>query len=557
MAAPAIREGVRPRTAASEPSTQKQDKIQHGYCKPDLRDDQIVGGGKERAVTHYTPGIVITKKGRESDKRMDTHQTWEFGGPWGVTAMMTFFPMLMYYLWICLWFYDGKLVHPTSFSDVVPFFQRMGGHIYHDAFPTPRAFIGYGGLMLVEFVLAWVVPGFWQEGLPVPSLNYKTLWYKCNALGCLYLTLIIAALLHISGIYPLTQIIVHFGEYMTVSMIAGFAVSLATYLHAVLTNQTHRMSGSFAYDFFMGAELNPRIGPIDLKMWAEVRIPWILLFLISVSGALQQYEEYGYVTPNMAFMVLATGLYINACAKGEECIPQTWDMFYEKWGFMVIFWNFAGVPFTYCYSIVYMAAHPPSYYRFSTPMYIFLYALLIFAHFVFDSSMAQKSRFRMQLQGTLKVRWTFPQWPWSTLKDPRYLQTEHGNALLIDGWWQFLRKPNYTADWTQSFLWGAIAGTHSIIPYYYSMFFLAVLVHRCSRDFERCERKYGKDWEKYCQVCRAHAHPADRAVPLHSVRVLSSTTWRPCAPLHGRSGGSARGERPADPSRSVRCLCSP
>lgn len=35
-------------------------------------------------------------------------------------------------------------------------------------------------------------------------------------------------------------------------------------------------------------------------------------------------EVYGYVTPNMAFMVLATGLYINACAKGEECIPQTW-----------------------------------------------------------------------------------------------------------------------------------------------------------------------------------------------------------------------------------------
>lgn len=35
-------------------------------------------------------------------------------------------------------------------------------------------------------------------------------------------------------------------------------------------------------------------------------------------------EVYGYVTPNMAFMVLATGLYINACCKGEECIPQTW-----------------------------------------------------------------------------------------------------------------------------------------------------------------------------------------------------------------------------------------
>ena len=354
--------------------------------------------------------------------------------------------------------------------------------------------------MLVEFLLAWIMPGYMQEGLPVPSLNYKTLMYKCNALGCLYSTLIIAAALHVSGVFRLTQIIEHFGEYMTVSMIAGFAVSFATYFHAVFTHTTHRMSGNFMYDFFMGAALNPRIGPIDLKMWAEVRIPWVLLFMISVSGACQQYEQYGYVTPNMAFMVLATGLYLNACAKGEECIPQTWDMFHEKWGFMVIFWNFAGVPFTYCYSIVYMAAHPPEYYRFSTPTYVFMYALLLFAHFVFDSSMAQKSRFRMQLQGTLKVRWSFPQWPWSTLSNPRYLQTEHGNALLIDGWWQFLRKPNYTADWTQAFLWGAIAGTRSVIPYYYSVFFLAVLTHRCSRDFERCARKYGKDWDKYCRI---------------------------------------------------------
>ena len=489
-----------PKRKTSRRSMRSKPEYHHSYCKPDMRDDQIMGGGKPRSSRRSSRGISITQKGQASDKRMDTHHEYEFGGPWGVTAMITLFPLLMYYLWICLWFYDGKLAHPSRLQDVGPFLQRMGSHVYNDAFPTPRAFIGYGGLMLLEFVLAWIVPGYMQPGLPVPSLGYKTLMYKCNAVGCLYLTLAITFVLHVTGVFRLTSIMDHFGEYMTVSMIAGFGVSIATYVHAVVTNSTHRMSGNLIYDFFMGAELNPRIGPIDLKMWAEVRIPWVLLFMISLSGACKQYEQYGYVTPNMAFMVLATGLYINACAKGEECIPQTWDMFYEKWGWMVIFWNFAGVPFTYCYSIVYMAMHPPEYYRFSTPTYVFMYALLIFAHFVFDSSMAQKSRFRMQLQGTLKVRNTFPQWPWSTLRDPVYLQTSHGNALLIDGWWQFLRKPNYTADWTQAFLWGAIAGTNSIIPYYYSVFFLAVLTHRCGRDFDRCARKYGADWDKYCSI---------------------------------------------------------
>ena len=42
---------------------------------------------------------------------------------------MTGFPILMYYLWICLWFYDGKLVHPTSTEDIKPFLARMWGHI--------------------------------------------------------------------------------------------------------------------------------------------------------------------------------------------------------------------------------------------------------------------------------------------------------------------------------------------------------------------------------------------------------------------------------------------
>lgn len=84
---------------------------------------------------------------------------------------------------------------------------------------------------------------------------------------------------------------------MTVSMFYGFAVSFATYFWAVWTGNAIRMSGNFAYDLFMGAALNPRLGSVDLKMWAEVRIPWVLLFLIAVSGGVKQYETYGYCTP--------------------------------------------------------------------------------------------------------------------------------------------------------------------------------------------------------------------------------------------------------------------
>lgn len=49
----------------------------HGYFKVDLSDDQIIGGGKERALVNYNPGIIISEKGRETDKRLDKHTDQE------------------------------------------------------------------------------------------------------------------------------------------------------------------------------------------------------------------------------------------------------------------------------------------------------------------------------------------------------------------------------------------------------------------------------------------------------------------------------------------------
>ncbi|KAF8653541.1 hypothetical protein AX16_003905 [Volvariella volvacea WC 439] len=415
---------------------------------------------------------------------------------------MTGFPILMYYLWICLWFYDGKLVHPTSVDDIVPFLWRMWEHVRTDASPNLYAWKVYSANFFFQLIIAQLFTGYQQEGLPVPSLGYKTLMYNCNANLTLYFTIVVSAVLHYTGIFRLTEIIDNYGHLMTVAIIYGFGVSFGVYFWAVWTNDTIRMSGNFIYDVFMGASLNPRIGRIDLKMWAEVRIPWVIVFYLSISGACKQYEQLGYVTPNMAFMVLATGLYINACAKGEECIPQTWDMYHEKWGFMVIFWNFAGVPFSYVYSVVYMASHDPSKYQFSTFGYIFIYTTLLTAYFIWDTAMAQKSHFKMQTQGITKFRKTFPQLPWNVVENPTYIQTAHGNRLLTSGWWAYSRKPNYVADWTMSLTWGAIIGTATIIPYFYSVFFIVVLIHRCSRDFERCSKKYGKDWDRYCEIVR-------------------------------------------------------
>ncbi|KAG2365024.1 ergosterol biosynthesis ERG4/ERG24 family-domain-containing protein [Suillus spraguei] len=336
------------------------------------------GTGNEsrlRSVDASAKPLTTTDEGRKVDQLLHEHQTYEFGGPAGVTAMMVGFPILMYYLWICLWFYDGKLVYPTSCEDIVPFLARILGFFR----PNGYAWKVYTGLVVYQLLLASVMPGYQQE----------------------------AAALHYCHIFRLTEIIDNYGHIMSVTMIYGFAVFFSMYFITVAAGNEIRMSGNFIYDVF-------------------VRISWVIVFFLAVSGGCHQYEQYGYVTPVR-------------------------PLYHEKWGFMVIFWNFAGVPFLcrHTYTLVCMASHDPSNYQFSTPTYVIIFAVLLMAYYIWDTSLTQKR---------------------GTLKKPEFIQTAHGSSLLISGWWRYSRKPNYVADWTMSHCWGAVIGSATTIPYFYSVF---------------------------------------------------------------------------------------
>ncbi|KAI8822166.1 ergosterol biosynthesis ERG4/ERG24 [Fimicolochytrium jonesii] len=434
------------------------------------------------------------------DLQLDKQIHLEFGGPIGVTIMMIFFPSLMYYFWICIEFNNGHLAHPASLDTIGEWSLQQWDLLVKHAAPNVFAVTSYTIFIFFQFALAAFMPGPVVKGLPVPSLGFKQLEYLCNGLSSWYATIVASVIMHYTGLMPISRIIDNFGPLMTVSMIFGFGVTIATYLYGVLCNKSHRMSGYVMYDIFMGAVLNPRIGIVDLKIWAEIRIPWVLLFYITVSAAFKEWEVTGAVRPEVLFMVLAHALYVNACMKGEECIPTTWDIFYEKWGFMLIFWNFSGVPFTYCYSSLYLLKTETGRSINHHPVFlVFEYALLILAYYVWDTANSQKNRFRMSQSGTYIPRKAFPQLPWGTIVDPTYITTQHGSQLLTSGWWGVARKIHYTADLSMALSWGLICGFDSWIPYFYVVFFTCVLVHRVSRDMERCKQKYGADWDAYCE----------------------------------------------------------
>lgn len=421
----------------------------------------------------------------------------EFGGSLGTLILILWSHGLMYYMWICLEFYQGGLFLPNSLSDLPTFLSTYFSYITTNACPTYEATAIFITFFILQIILALIMPGPKIQGLPVPSENNKVYTYLCNAVWSWYFTFALLFGMNYYGIFKLSRVQELHGSLMTVVIITSDFIALAVYFAGIWLNKQTRMSGEFIYDFFMGSWLNPRIGSFDLKMWAEIRVSWIQLFILTVAAACKQYEDLGYVSGGMCLIVYAQYLYSNACMKGEECVPTTWDIFYEKWGWMLVFWNIAGVPYVYSFQAQYILKNP---YEHNHIVLTGAFIVLTGAYYIWDTAQSQKNRFRAKMKGTFVERKTFPQLPWGTLENPKYQRTECGSLLLIDGWWKYARKIHYTADIVMAFIWALSCGFSGLLPYFYPLFFVGMITHRYKRDQERCARKYGKDWDKYIKT---------------------------------------------------------
>lgn len=365
--------------------------------------------------------------------------------------------------------------------------------------PSGRSWFAYFFFFFAQLLYAAYVPGVTMYGLPINKAG-KRLVYYCNGYLSYYIVLTGALLVHYYGLFDLAHVADHLGEYLVAGIVIGDMSSLYWYLYGVFTEPATQRTGNVIYDFFMGTVLYPRINffprghEIDIKMVAEIRWSWLTLMCLTLSCAVKQYQTLGYVTKEMGVMLLAHWLYSNATVKGEHYIPCTWDMFHERFGWMLNFWNTSGVPFLYCFQSFYILQHGKELEsQLSVPYISFVYALLVLGYYVFDSANSQKATVKMP---GIK-RNTFPLVPWRTLPTPvRFLETPKGK-LLVDGYYAFVRKLQYTGDLMMALSWGLACGFGSSMPYFYFTFFFCMILHRQSRDEARCHAKYGEFWIFY------------------------------------------------------------
>lgn len=164
---------------------------------------------------------------------------------------------------------------------------------------------------------------------------------------------------------------------------------------------------------------------------------------------------------------------------------------------MLIFWNLAGVPMSYCHCALFLANHHPSEYKWNPITLAAFYVLYFFVYWVWDTTNSQKNGFRAQERNQLVNRKTFPQLPWQTVKNPKTITSSKGDVIMVDGWLGYARKIHYSCDIFFALSWGLITGFKSPFPWFYSVFFTIMAIHRANRDARRCREKYGEAWAQY------------------------------------------------------------
>uniref|UniRef100_A0ABK0LUP5 Delta(14)-sterol reductase TM7SF2 n=1 Tax=Rattus norvegicus TaxID=10116 RepID=A0ABK0LUP5_RAT len=355
----------------------------------------------------------------------------EFGGPLGVTAMLILLPATMFHLLLAARSGPARLLALPAY---LPGLEELW---------SPRAllllFIWLGLQVALYLLPARKV----AEGLELKDKS--RLRYPINGFQALVLTALLVGL-GVSVGLPLGALPGMLLPLAFATTLTSFIFSLLLYAKALVAPASALApggnSGNSVYDFFLGRELNPRLGSFDFKYFCELRPGLIGWVFINLALLMQEAELRG--SPSLA-MWLVNGfqlLYVGDALWYEESVLTTMDIIHDGFGFMLVFGDLAWVPFTYSLQAQFLLYHPQPL---GLPMALLICLIKAVGYYIFRGANSQKNTFR------------------KNPSDP------------------------------------SVAGLSHLLPYFYLLYFTALLVHREARDEQQCLRKYGRAWQEYCK----------------------------------------------------------
>ena len=238
-------------------------------------------------------------------------------------------------------------------------------------------------------------------------------------------------------------------------------------------------TGNPIYDFFIGRELNPRIGSWDIKLFCELRPGMLLWLAIDLACIHNQYHKYGSVSDSIVLVTALQAFYVFDGVLNEEGCLSMIDITTDGFGFMLSFGDLAWVPWTYSLQARYLS-NPQNAVHLGYIRIAAIVLLMGVGYYIFSASNNQKSAFK---QGKLDHM--------------KSIKTKTGSKLLCDGWWAMSQHINYLGDWMIAWRRCLPTGFQTPVTYFYVIYFGTLLLHRQMRDDAKCSDKYGEQWEEY------------------------------------------------------------
>lgn len=407
-----------------------------------------------------------------------TTDEFEFFGPHGPALLVFALPLVCYGLVFGC--------NPAGCLKVWPFSVPGFGHMPIFEMEGLLMYFSWFALILV---LHLVLPARNGQGVTLPTGSRLTYRLNAFAVFCVVYPSIFC-LSFFTNFLDLSWVHDHYLSLLTGSIV--FSTALAVYLYvssftkgALLSE--HGNSGYPAYDFWMGRELNPRIGSWDLKEFCELYPGMIGWAVVNLAMAHKQYKDLGYVTNSMVLVNVFQLYYVLDALWCEPSILTTMDITTDGFGFMLAFGDLSWVTFVFPTAARFLADFPQDLSMWYVGVIL---ATKLVGYYIFRSANNQKDTFRRD-----------PSHP--SVKHLKTLKTERGTQLIASSWWGASRHINYLGDWVMGVSWCmpcGLQGLLAVIPYFYCVYFATLLIHRQQRDEAGCRRKYGKDWDKYCAL---------------------------------------------------------
>ncbi|KAK7415723.1 hypothetical protein QQX98_005636 [Neonectria punicea] len=347
----------------------------------------------------------------------------------------------------------------------------------------------------LQALLFRYLPGETQTGQYTPA-GYL-LSYRMNGLSAWILTHVLYGVLSWYGVLDPGFIPRNWSSLIGAMNLAGFLISALSFVKAYVM-PTHpedrKFSGSSLYDFYMGIELNPRLGEnFDLKLFSNGRPGMIAWTLIDISNMAYQYQTQQYVEPSLILITILQGLYVLDFFVNESWYLRTIDIAHDHYGFYLAWGCFCFLPTTYTIQGQYLGLYPQSASK--THLAVF-FAIGLAGYALFRSANSQKDKVRRS--GGDCLIWGQP----ASYIAASYKTSDgkqHTSLLLCSGWWGWSRHANYVGDLFLSYSTCALVGSSHVVVWIYALWMTMLLVHRCMRDEKRCSDKYGAAWEEYCR----------------------------------------------------------